>query len=89
MVNPGWMESLVQVVQLVHLVKEAYLGCQVCQDLKAIGDSLVLMVLRATLESLVKKERKVVQDQWDLLGRWGRRDLEESVEEKARLVHRV
>ena len=89
MVNPGWTENLVQVVQLVHLVKEAYLECQVCQDQKAIGDFLVLMALKALLESLVKKERKVVQDQWDLLGRWGRRDLEESVEEKVRLVHRV
>jgi hypothetical protein len=44
----GKMESPVQVAQLVHLVKEGYLECQVCQDQKATVGSLVLMVLKAT-----------------------------------------
>ena len=82
------MESLAQVVQQVPLVREDYLECLAYLAQRDIEDFQVLMELKETWESLVKKEKKVHMVRWDHQDLWDQQDPEVSEEEKVHLVRR-
>ena len=71
---------------LDHLAKEVFLVCLAFQDLKVIVASLVLMVQKAVLVPLEKREKKGLQDLLVHMDPWALLVRGEKEEEKGHLV---
>ena len=71
---------------LDHLAKEVFLVCLAFQDLKVIVASLVLMVQKAVLVPLEKREKKGLQDLLVHMDPWALLVRGEKEEEKVHLV---